>query len=56
MHPDWEEIEENEEIKKEFLDYSKGLCRHKETGLVMPPSFISKTSIYKVKPRICWLL
>ena len=49
MESDWEEIEDCEAIKKEFLDYADGLVRHKSTGLVLPPAAVKMMEVYKVK-------
>ena len=52
METDWEEIEDCEEIKKQFLDYTDGLVRHKHTGLVLPPNTAKMMDIYKVTIQI----
>ena len=49
MESEWEEIEDCENIKKEFLDYPDGLVRHKLTGLVLPPAAVKMMDVYKVK-------
>ena len=49
MESEWEEIEDCENIKKEFLDYPDGLVRHKPTGLVLPPAAVKMMDVYKVK-------
>ena len=56
METDWEEIEDCENIKKQFLDYTDGLVRHKHTGLVLPPNTAKMMNIYKVRthPNKCW--
>jgi len=43
----WEVIEDNESIKKEFLDYFYGLVRHKPSGLVVPPNTAKCIPLYK---------
>ena len=48
MDPNWEKIEENEEIKADFLDYHDGLLRHKD-GLVLPPQTVRMLPEYKVR-------
>ena len=48
MGPHWQEIEENEEIKKEFADYHAGLARYDEDGLVLPPRTVRMIPKYKV--------
>ena len=49
MDPNWKEIEENEEIKKEFADYRAGLARYKQDGLVLPPGTVRMLPEYKVR-------
>ena len=48
MDQNWKEIEDNENIKKEFADYFYGLMRHEETGLVLPPKGAASVSLYQV--------
>ena len=48
MDQNWKEIEDNENIKKEFADYFYGLMRHEETGLVLPPKGAASVPLYQV--------
>ena len=48
MYENWKEIEDNENIKKEFADYFYGLMRHEKTGLVLPPKGAASIPLYQV--------
>ena len=48
MYENWKEIEDNENIKKEFADYFYGLVRHEVTGLVLPPKGAANVPLYQV--------
>ena len=48
MYENWKEIEDNENIKKEFADYFYGLMRHEQTGLVLPPKGAASVPLYQV--------
>ena len=48
MDKNWKEIEDNENIKKEFADYFHGLVRHEETRLVLPPKCAASVPLYQV--------
>ena len=48
MYDNWKEIEDNENIKKEFADYFHGLMRHEETRLVLPPKGAANVPLYQV--------
>ena len=51
MDPNWQEIEENEQIKTEFADYHSGLARHKQERWVLPPDTLHMLREYKVRSR-----
>ena len=48
METNWEEIEENQEIKQEFADYKSGLMRHSQERLVLTPGTVKMLSEYQV--------
>ena len=52
MYENWKEIEDNENIKKEFADYFYGLMRHEKTGLVLPPKGAASIPLYQVNKFI----
>ena len=45
---DWEEMEDNEEIKAEFRGYKEGMVRLKEGGWAMLPTTAAMIDTYKV--------
>ena len=45
---EWETIEENEEIKAEFLGYKEGVVRLKEGGWALLPATAAMIETYKV--------
>ena len=45
---EWETIEENEEIKAEFLGYKEGVVRLKEGGWALLPTTAAMIETYKV--------
>ena len=45
---DWETIEENEEIKAEFLGYKDGMVRLRQGGWALLPSTAAMIDTYKV--------
>ncbi len=53
MYENWKEIEDNENIKKEFADYFYGLMRHDKTGLVLPPKGAANIPLYQVNIILC---
>ena len=45
---DWETIEENEEIKAEFLGYKDGMVRLRQGGWALLPTTAAMIDTYKV--------